>query len=210
VGRTIDITVPLSSDVPLFPGDPAVRVTPVRRLDRGDPYNLCSVSMGSHSGTHVDAPSHFLANGATIDRADLDLFNGPARVVEVPAETRWIGRSEMARVPEGSTRVLFRTSNSDRWARGDPFFPDYVALTSESAELLLERGVRLVGVDAPSVESDPTLRFPVHHRLLAAGTWIIEGLRLSGVAPGMYDLSCLPLPLVGADGAPCRAILRTG
>jgi arylformamidase len=203
----LDITAPLSDSTPRFPGDPAIRITPVRSLERGDPYRLSALALGSHSGTHLDAPSHFVPDGVTVDRVDLDLLNGSARVVSIPPTVRAIGPGEVARLPVGTRRVLFASSNSERWARGEGFFEDFVAVTPEGADALVARGVGLVGVDGLSVESDPTQHFPVHHRLLGAGIWILEGLRLAGVPEGEYPLACLPLRLVGADGSPCRAVL---
>ncbi|HTT26586.1 MAG TPA: cyclase family protein [Thermoplasmata archaeon] len=203
----LDISAPLGADTPSYPGDPPPRITVVRSLERGDPYRMSALSLGSHSGTHLDAPSHFLPAGRSVDTVDLTLLNGPVRVVAVEPARPGIGAAEAAEVPAGTRRVLFRTRNSDRWAAGEPFFPDYVAVDPAAAEILVARGVGLVGVDGLSVESDPTQQFPVHHRLLGAGVWILEGLRLSGVAPGEYDLGCLPLRLVGVDASPCRVVL---
>ncbi len=202
-----DVTLPLGDRTPRFPGDPAIRVIPVRSLERGDPYRLSSVALGSHSGTHLDAPAHFVAEGVPVDSVDLGLLNGPARVVRVDDSVGAIGADELASVPPGTERVLLRTRNSAGWAAGGGFDPTFAALTLPGAERLLERGAKLVGVDGLSVESDPTQRFPVHHRLLSAGCWILEGLALDGVAPGLHELGCLPLRLVGADGSPCRAVL---
>lgn len=208
MGRTpIDITAPLSDDTPVFPGDPTIRITPVRSLERGDPYRLSAIAMGSHSGTHLDAPSHFLPGGPPVDQADLTLLNGRVLVVRIAQEIRQIGALEVSGIPAGTRRVLFATANSDRWAREERFFPDYVALTPEGADALVGKGVGLVGVDAPSVERDASMQFPVHHRLLGAGIWILEGVRLQGVAGGTHELGCLPLRLVGVDGSPCRAVL---
>ena len=203
----LDLSFPLGPRTPTFPGDPPIRVVPVRTLENGDPYRLSTVAMGSHSGTHLDAPSHFVAGGVPVDRVDLALLNGPVVVVEVPGDAAAVGRSDVERLPAGTVRALFRSRNSARWAAGSGFFADYVALSPDAAEAAVERGIRLVGVDALSVENDPTQRFPVHHRLLGAGCWILEGLRLAEAAPGPHRLGCLPLRLEGADGAPCRVVL---
>jgi arylformamidase len=205
--RTIDISLPVHPGMPGFPGDPPVETTPVREIVNGDPYNLSTWKFGSHTGTHVDPPLHFVAGGAGADRLDLNVLNGPCEVVEVDPDRRSIGVSEIARVPPGASRVLFRTSNSARWRRSTAFFEDYVALTDDAAVALLERRTRLVGIDALSVESDPSGAFPVHHRLLRAGVAVLEGLVLADVPAGQYELRCLPLRLVDADGAPCRAVL---
>src|SRR5579862_7465774 len=154
----LDLSIPLGATTPTFPGDPAIRVSRVRSLDRGDPYCLSSIAMGSHSGTHLDAPAHFIAGGATVDTADLELLNGPALVVAVPASATAIGPAEVAGIPPGTLRVLFRTRNSERWAAGEAFFDDFVGVDDGGAAALLARGVRLVGVDGLSVEHDPTLR----------------------------------------------------
>ncbi|HXQ94204.1 MAG TPA: cyclase family protein [Thermoplasmata archaeon] len=205
--RTIDISMPVAPGMPSFPGDPEVVVSPVWRLAKGDGYNLSTWSFGSHTGTHVDPPRHFADDGATADHLDLDVLNGPCVVVDVDPSARAVAARDVARVPPGATRVLFRTANSARWARGIPYFPDYVALAEESVGPLLDHGVRLVGIDSLSIESDPSGRYPVHRRLLSAGALILEGLRLAEAPAGPYDLRCLPLRLASADGAPCRAVL---
>lgn len=205
--RRYDVSMPLSPTTPAFPGDPVFRLEPVRSLSRGDPYNLSMVSFGTHTGTHVDPPRHFLPDGAAVDRLDLELLNGACHVLEVPPERSTVGAAEVLPLPPGTVRVLLRTANSVRWSRRLEFFPDYVALGDNGARALLERGVRLVGIDSLSIESDPTGRFPVHHRLLGAGAVILEGLLLDGVPPGAYDLACLPLRIAGGDGGPARVTL---
>ncbi|HEV8050012.1 MAG TPA: cyclase family protein, partial [Thermoplasmata archaeon] len=188
-------------------GDPAVTSTPVRRLTRGDSYNLSVWSLGSHAGTHVDPPRHFAENGLAADQLDLGVLNGPCAVVEVDPRARSVTDKDLDRIPPRTTRVLFRTANSPRWARGEPFFEDYVGLSTEAAQPLVDRGVRLVGIDSLSIESDPSGRFPVHRTLLSSGTLILEGLCLDEAKPGAYELRCLPLRLGDGDGAPCRAVL---
>jgi arylformamidase len=204
--RKFDISLPLFEGMPAFPGDPAFASERVHSIDRGDPYNLSGLRLGTHVGTHVDPPIHFVPNGATIDQIDLDLLNGPCRIVEVPEATA-IGPSEVDQVPTGTTRVLFRTSNSRRWQGRLQFFPDYVAVDPAGADALVRRGVRLVGIDSLSVERDSTGMFPVHHRLLGSGGLILEGLLLGEVPPGEYELRCLPLRLRGGDGGPARALV---
>jgi len=203
----IDISTPIEDGMPGFPGDPAVRVQRVRSLERGDPYNLSSLEMGSHTGTHVDPPIHFIRGGATIDQVDLHRLNGACHVHRLPDSVRVIRGVDLAGVPPGVERLLLRTSNSARWQAGRGFFEDYVALDLSAADALVERGVRLVGLDALSIESDPTNRFPVHHRLLGSDVLILEGLRLGEAPPGPYDLRLLPLRLVQGDGGPARAVL---
>ena len=205
--RVWDISTPIGPTTAVFPGDPLVQVTRTHAIDRGDPYNVSSVTMGTHTGTHVDPPVHFLPGGDPIDRVDPRRLNGRARVVSVAATLRRIDAASVPRLPPGTTRVLFHTANSERWAASEAFFDDYVALDDGAAEALLGQGAELVGVDSLSIESDPTGRYPVHHRLLAGGALILEGLRLAGVPDGDYELRCLPLRLYEGDGGPARAIL---
>ncbi len=202
---SIDISMPLRTGMAAFPGDPAVRIERVRSTDRGDPYNLSSIAMGTHTGTHVDPPVHFVPGGRTVDALDLEVLNGPCRVVDVGDVDR-IGPGELAGRLDGVERLLLKSRNSPRWAREPTFFSDYVALTAEGAASL-PAAVRLVGIDALSIETDPSGRFPVHHQLLGRGTLILEGLLLGAAAPGDYRLRCLPLRIEGGDGAPVRALL---
>jgi arylformamidase len=204
-----EISSPVYPTMPTFPGDPPIVVTATHAIARGDAYNLSSLALGSHTGTHVDPPLHFLAGGAGADRLDLGVLNGRCRVVEVSAEATTISEDLIAALPTEPRRVLFRTANSLRWSARDAFFPDYVALSPAAAASLVERGCWLVGIDALSIERDTTGTFPVHHRLLEGGALILEGLRLADVPAGEYDLHCLPMYLRGGDGAPARAILTS-
>jgi arylformamidase len=206
--RRIDISMALRAGMAVFPGDPGFESVVTHSLDRGDPYALSRLTFGSHAGTHVDPPRHFLRDGASIDEVDLGVLNGPCLVVEVEPARPEVDRADVPPFPRGTRRVLFRTANSGRWARGDGFFTDYVGLTPAAAEELVRRGIRLVGIDALSVESDPSGRYPVHQLLLGRGVLILEGLVLDGVPAGRYGLECLPLRLRGGDGGPARAVLR--
>ena len=204
----IDVTMPLFAGMPAFPGDPAFSSRPLQRIDRGSDYDLSLVEFGSHAGTHVDPPSHFVPGGASIDRVDLEVLNGPCRVVGVPDSSTLVTAREVATVPSGTHRVLFRTANSARWDQRLEFFDDYVALDSSAATALLDRGVRLVGIDALSIERDSGARYPVHRALLRRGVLILEGLLLAATPPGDYDLACLPLRLRNGDGGPARVTLQ--
>jgi len=204
----IDISMPLFPGMPTFPGDPPFVAEPVRRVDRGAPYSLSRLSLGSHAGTHVDPPSHFFPAGRPVDQLDLEILQGPCRVVDVGPRGREIQAEELATVPAGTSRLLLRTPNSPRWARRLEFFPDYVGLGLPAARRLAEQGVRLVGIDALSVESDPTEAFPVHRELLGRGIVILEGLLLEPARAGRYELACLPLLWKDGDGGPARAALR--
>jgi arylformamidase len=206
--RVIDISLPISESLAVWPGDPPIRITQPAHLDRGDVATITRLDMGAHTGTHVDAPAHFIAGGPGVDAIDLDALVGPALVAHVP-EADALSARLLAKlsIPPGTERVLFRTRNSDLWARGgNEFWEDFVGITEDGARWLVERAVRLVGVDSLSVGpfADPV---PAHLVLLRAGVVAVEGLNLSAVAAGVYQLVCLPLKIVGADGAPARVIL---
>ena len=191
----------------VYEGDPGVEVAPRLEIARGDTANVSLLSMGSHTGTHVDAPAHFIDGGATVEALPLDSLIGPALVSEVGCE-RLIGRRDLEPLPlDDQSRLLLKTRNSALWAAGD-FSRDFVALDLEGARYLTERGLRLIGIDYLSIEAFHSPGHPVHRHLLGAGVVILEGLDLGRVAPGVYELVCLPLPVRGIDGAPCRAVLR--
>lgn len=204
--KIYDITMPVSSDLPTFPGDPPVTVEPVTRLARGDAANVSLITMTTHSGTHIDSPLHYNDHGAPVDRIPLPLLVGKALLVEIHG-VRQIGRKELARLPiGGEERLLIKTGNSLLWERPG-FIEDYAYLTADGAEYLLETGVRLVGIDYLSVEAFDGSG-EVHRLLLGNGVVILEGLNLDGIPAGSYELICLPLKIAGGDGAPVRAVLR--
>jgi arylformamidase len=205
--RQLDISMPLFAGMPAFPGDPLFRSEKVRAIVRGDAYDISRLSFGSHAGTHIDPPVHFVPDGPSLDQIDLEALNGPCQVVGVSESIRTVGDREVGGVSPGTRRVLFRTANSERWRRRLEFFSDYVGLDPSAAEALVDRGVRLVGIDSLSVERDSTGRFPVHHRLLGAGVLILEGLLLAEATPGNYELRCFPLRVREGDGGPARAVL---
>jgi arylformamidase len=178
-----------------------------RRTSRGDPSNSSAVTMSLHSGTHMDAPFHFVPDGATIDNLPLDLFIGPALVHAVEAE-RYIKTEHVEAIElDGITRVLFKTRNSELLKRGS-YDPDFVAFSVEAAEALSGRGVKLVGLDYLSVAHAGDEQTSVHRAFLNRGVALLEGIDLSAISPGRYELICFPLRIRGADGAPCRAVLR--
>lgn len=203
----MDISVPLKDAMVHWPGDPAVSVRRARDMDRGDSVNLSQISMGAHTGTHMDAPLHFLPLGDGIDTVPLETVMGRARVLEIKDEES-IKPEELARhrIRRGE-RILFKTRNSPRVWQSDRFVDDFVYISDAAADYLVDRGVRLVGVDYLSVGSAKGGSY-VHKTLLSGGVWLIEGLDLSPASAGKYDLVCLPLKLVGGDGAPARAVLR--
>ncbi|HEV8675940.1 MAG TPA: cyclase family protein [Methylomirabilota bacterium] len=201
----IDVTVPIHDGMVVYEGDPPVEVTVALAIERGDPANVSRLRLGSHTGTHVDAPRHFLPGADTVDRLPWEPLLGPVQIVECPPGP--IEPETAARTPAGEQRVIFKTGNSTLWKRGH-FVRDYQALTREAARELVRAGVRLVGIDYLSIEAFRAPGHPVHHCLLEAGIVILEGLDLSAVPPGRYQLVCLPLRLQDGDGAPARALLR--
>ena len=206
--RIYDITVPLSPALPVYPGDPEVTITPVAQLQWGDVANVSRLVLSSHTGTHLDAPRHFFAEGMTIDRLDLDLLIGPARVCAFPHATTHLTADDLRPLGlAGTRRLLLKTSNATLWEKTG-FQTNYIALTESAAHLLVDMGVHLVGIDYLSVDAFERQDFPVHRTLLGAGVLILEGLDLRAVPPGDYELLALPLLLQHGDGAPVRAILR--
>ena len=203
-----DISLPISESLVVWPGDPPVRIAQPHHLDRGDEATVSHLDMGAHVGTHVDAPVHFVSGSSGIDELDLNVLVGPALVVDArEADALSADVLETLPIPCGTERVLFRTRNSDLWARGKgEFREDFCAITEDGARWLIERDVRLVGIDYLSVAPFDAV-IPTHRALLQAGVVAIEGLDLSSIRPGAYQLVCLPLKIVGGDGAPARAIL---
>jgi arylformamidase len=193
--RIHDVTVTTSPDMPVYPGDPEVHLTRALSIAAGDQANVSRLDFGVHTGTHVDAPLHFVEGGASVETLPLDVLVGPAVVVD-SAEL-----PDAVALPAGAERVLFKTRNSELWER-DEFVEDFVTVGLPLARRLAEGGVRLVGIDYLSV-GDPA----VHELLLGLGVVVVEGLDLRAVAAGDYELVCLPLKLLGADGAPARTIL---
>jgi arylformamidase len=203
----IDISLPIREGMIVYEGDPDISVSSALALERGDPANVSTLRLGSHTGTHMDAPLHFIAGAPGIDTLPLDLLIGPALVAEVDAE-RLIEPEHLAALPlAGLTRLLLKTKNSALWDR-PTFSRHYVALSLAGARLLIERGVKLIGVDYLSIEAFGAEGHPVHKTLLGAGLVILEGLDFRRVTPGVYELYCLPLRIAGGDGSPCRAVLR--
>jgi arylformamidase len=200
-----DITLAISAELPVYPGDPPVALESLARISAGGDTNLSRLSISTHCGTHLDAPFHYCDDGLTVDAVPLTLLIGEALVAELP-DVMAIGRQQLAGLPlRGVKRLLLKTGNSALLAKG--FSRDYAHLTEDGARYLLEREIGLVGIDGLSIE-----RFDgdgsVHRLLLGSGLVILEGLQLAGVVPGHYELICLPLKIKGGDGAPVRAILR--
>lgn len=208
-----DVSVPLSAATPTYPGDPGIEIKNWLTLRGGDAANVSLLHLGVHSGTHVDAPAHFIEGGASVESLSLENLIGPVEVFEVPDDVKVIDENFIvANCVRHPQRVLFKTRNSSFWSNTkEGFRADYTYVDSGAARSLVELGIKLVGIDYLSVEQFKSEKFETHHTLLSKGVVILEGLDLREVAAGCYELICLPLKIAGGngDGAPARAILRT-
>lgn len=203
--KLYDITVPIRSKMPIWPGDPGFERSIVHSIAEGASSDVSMIRMGSHTGTHVDAPAHFLQGGATVDRLPLDVLLGRATVFELDLKSE-ITRADLEPLNlRGCERALFKTRNSLLW-ESDEFIIDFVYFTPDAARYLVDEGVRLVGIDYLSV-AEYKHGTGVHRIFLQHGVVIIEGLDLLTVKAGTYELMCLPLKVLGAEGAPARVLL---
>ena len=204
--RYYDISLNLSTDTVRWVVAPPLEVHERRRISRGDEVNASALTVSVHAGTHVDAPLHFVPGGVSIDAVPLERFVGPAVVHQVDAD-RFITEAHVKAIAlDGARRVLFKTRNSELLKRRE-YDPNFVAFSVEAARALVARRVELVGLDYLSV-AHADQQVPVHRAFLDHGVVLLEGVDLSEVAPGRYELICFPLRLRGLDGAPCRAVLR--
>jgi arylformamidase len=207
----IDATATLdSATTPVYQGDAPMSFQFLRDMRRGDPLTLSVFSLGAHSGTHVDAPMHFVAGGAPVDQLALDALVGPARIIQIADSVQAIDAAELNRHPwTGAERVLFRTRSTERgWMSSAVFHRDFAYIAPDAAQLLADAGVKLIGVDYISAEQFGAPAPLTHRILLGRGTPIVEGLDLSDAPAGDYDLVVLPMKVRGHEGAPARAILR--
>lgn len=205
--KLIDVTVPLDANLPSYPGNTPFTLEAIKRIARGDSSNVSALHMSAHTGTHVDAPRHFFDDGGGAEALPIEMLIGRTRVVEITSRSG-IGADQLAVLDlSDDVRVLFKTSNSRSWGSPD-FREDYVGVTASGAEHLIAHGIKVVGVDYLSVEEFKKPGAPAHHVLLGGGAIVIEGLNLRDVEPGIYEMICLPLLVVGADGAPARVLLR--
>jgi arylformamidase len=205
--RVHDISLTLRQRMPVYPGEPTPLIEPMKQMERGDFCNVSRLTIATHTGTHIDAPLHFLPGAASVVQLPVDVLVGPALVLEMAvAQEITAADLEAAAIPPGTERLLFKTRNS-RLLDDDDFRRDFVYLTLDAARWLVERGVRLVAIDYLSVEQMDAQPNIVHQTLLRAGVIIVEGVDLRQVASGPYFLACLPLKIDGADGSPVRAVL---
>ena len=208
-----DVTVPISNELPAWPSDPAVEISDWRSLPAGDGANVSMLNFGAHTGTHVDAPAHFIDGAGKVEALDLEVLIGEADVVAVPDGCRAIDEAfVLDNCSPGAKRILFKTRNSAFWSELNPqFHEDFTYLDLKAAETLVQRGLKLVGIDYLSIEKFGSPKHETHLALLSHGVVILEGLNLSEVPAGRYELICLPLRLRSnlGDGAPARVVLRT-
>jgi arylformamidase len=207
----IDVSLSIHPGMMTWPSDPGVEVLPASRISEGKAANVSELHIGSHTGTHVDPPLHFIADGTPIDQIAPEVFIGPAVVVDLLHVEKDIGAAELdaLELPVEVERILFKTTNSELWREASPSFPEsYVALTADGADWMVAHGIRLVGIDFLSIEHRGTPGHPTHVTLLNAGIVIVEGLNLADVEPGSYYFNCLPLRLKDGDGGPSRALLK--
>ena len=207
VPKLLDVSVLLAAGIPAYPGNPDFELQPIKRISEGGSSNVSRLILGTHTGTHVDAPKHFIDDAAGVEALPLDLLIGRARVVEI-TRRGGIGAEELAEAGlREDIRVLLKTSNSRLW-NSTAFHEDYTHVTEAGAKYLVEQGVKVIGIDYLSIEQFKKAGAPAHKALLSNGVIIIEGLNLSDAEPGMYEMYCLPLRVTGGDGAPARVVLK--
>jgi arylformamidase len=201
--KWLDVSVPIYTGMVHFPDNPPIEIGTITHVDRGDLCTLSKHTMGSHTGTHIDAPIHFLPGGAGTDEVSLEYLIGPARVIEIKDPHAVTAEELRVHNLDVRERLLFKTSNSQRCWETSQFVPDFVSIAEDAASYLASLNTLAVGIDYLSAGSPET-----HRTLLRAGVAIIEGLNLTGISQGRYELVCLPLKIPGGDGAPARALLK--
>jgi arylformamidase len=206
--RLVDVSVLLAPGLATYPGNPPFEMSPVKRVADGGSSNVSRLVLGTHTGTHVDAPRHFFDDKGGVDALALDLLVGRARVIDLPHRGGITEAHLAAAGLREDLRVLLRTPNSALWNSTDGFHNEYTYLTEGGARFLVDQGVKVVGIDYLSIEQFKKPGAPAHRALLGNGVVIIEGLNLSDAEPGAYEMYCLPLKIKDADGAPARVVLK--
>lgn len=204
-----DISLTIDPGMPVWPGDDPVELFRKQKIEDGKNANVSFLSLSVHTGSHIDAPFHFLQDGTTVDKIPMELLIGETQVVNIPKSANWIDAQilENAGIQTGISRVLFKTSNSEYWQRNEKDFKkEFVAITDDGAKWIVDHGIKTIGIDYLSIAPFGNSR-PTHRTLLGANTLIIEGVNLSGIEPGIWMMYCLPLKLKSSDGAPARVIL---
>ncbi len=207
--KYFDITLTISPQMAVWPGDPKVSLGRASKIEEGANANVSRMDMGVHTGTHVDAPYHFLQDGTTVETLPLEVLIGPVQVVELPDEVAVVDAAVLEKVhfSEGITKILFKTRNSKFWSEIEPIFhTEFVGILPDAARILVDRGFQLVGMDYLSVAPYKKSR-PTHEVFLRAKVILVEGVNLAEVPAGIYQLICLPMKLGGSDGAPARIVL---
>lgn len=205
--KLIDVSVSIDSSLATYPGNTPFTLEAIKRRARGDSSNVSTLHMSAHAGTHVDAPRHFFDDGGGVETLPLEMLCGRTRVIELTTR-RSVTAEDLAPFDlSEDVRLLLKTHNSRLWGAPE-FHTDFIGVSEGGARFLVDRGVKVLGVDYLSVEPYKTPGAPAHHVLLGGGTIVIEGLNLRDVDPGIYEMFCLPLPVVGSDGAPARVVLR--
>src|SRR5262249_44386289 len=205
--KLIDVSVPLDTSLASYPDNVPFSLEAIKRVARGDSSNVSALHLSAHSGTHVDAPRHFFDSGPGTEALPLEMLIGRARLIEVRTRAA-ITAGDLSGVDlSEDVRLLIKTTNSRLWGDRE-FHKDYIGISESGARHLVDHGIKVVGVDYLSVEAFNAPGAPAHHVLLGAGTIVIEGLNLRDVDPGLYEMYCLPLRIVGSDGAPARVVLR--
>lgn len=208
--KIYDVTVAISERIPIYQGDPRVEIESSKQLAAGDGANVSRLCFGAHTGTHVDAPNHFIDGTRRVDELDLDKLVGPCRVIDIDRSVIAVGPEHLPPL-DGIERLLLRTRNSDFWnTPEDGFRTDFTYINEAAAKLIADAGIKLIGIDYLSIEAPGAVGHPVHISLLEKEVVILEGVDLREVAAGDYELICLPLKYAGGtgDGSPARTILR--
>lgn len=207
--KLIDVTLPIRPEMPVWPGDHQPRIERTAQVSEGDDSTVSLVTLSSHTGTHIDAPSHVFERARSVDALPLEALYGDCYVAALDVSSHITAEDlESAHIPPETRRLLLHTPNSLLWTQTRPAFDTgFFGLTLDAAQWLVDRGTQLVGTDALSIEPFGSPGLPVHKVLLTAGMVVVEGLNLNDVQPGSYTIACLPLKLAGADGAPARVIL---
>lgn len=201
--KWLDISVPMYTGMVHFPDNPSIEIEAISHVERGDLCTVSRINMGSHTGTHIDAPIHFLPGGSGAEEVPLENLIGPSRVIEIKDPHAVTAKELRAHNPGVRERLLFKTSNSERCWKTSEFLPDFVSIAEDAASYLASLNTLAVGIDYLSAGSPET-----HRALLGANVVIVEGLNLTGISQGRYELLCLPLKIMGGDGAPARVLLR--
>lgn len=205
MSKIYDISRPISTRTAVWPGDATPDIGWSARIEEGSSVNVGVIRLSTHTATHVDAPLHYVTDGHAVDAYDLDVFIGEAALIDVSGMGA-LGAGVLDLIPAEATRVLFRTGHSS--AGDDEWRDDFASFTPDLIDRLAERGVKLIGTDAPSVDTAESTELPVHHTLARHGIANLENLQLSGVPVGVYEIIALPLRIAGADASPVRAVLR--